>query len=400
MAIDAPQRAPYAADPAQSRGRLFPEPKSASRNDFRRDCDRIIHSSAFRRLKHKTQVFVFHEGDHYRTRLTHTLEVQQIARSLARALGLDEDLAEALALAHDLGHTPFGHAGERALDKCLIEAGGFDHNAQSLRVVTALECRYADFDGLNLTWETLEGLVKHNGPLTNRDGAPVGRYRDSGLPQGIRDYAGPDLQLWSFASAEAQAAALSDDIAYDAHDIDDGLRAELFTLDDLVAVPLVGEIIQEIRRDHPHLDTARLAHEMVRRLITRLIEDVVGESGRRLKALAPRNAGDIRLASNGVIAFSDEGARAEQGIKDFLYPRMYRHERVMRVMDAAQGVVADLFRHYLAHPADMPVEWQALMQEADDGRRMRHVGDFIAGMTDRYAIAEHARFFDSPAELR
>jgi dGTPase len=401
MAIDARGRAPYASDPAQSRGRLVDEPPSPSRSDFRRDCDRIIHSTAFRRLKHKTQVFVFHEGDHYRTRLTHTFEVQQIARSLARALGLDEDLAEALALAHDLGHPPFGHAGERALDECLAGAGGFDHNAQTLHVVTSLERRYAQFDGLNLTWEALEGLVKHNGPLTDRAGHPVGRYKDTGLPEGIRDYAAcQDLQLWSFASAEAQAAAIADDIAYDAHDIDDGLRAGLFGLEDLTAVPLLGNILREIRESHPGLDPVRTAHELVRRVITRLIEDVVAESGRRLSALSPRNADDIRLADAAMVGFSAEMATAEQGIKDFLYPRMYRHDRVMRVMGAAQGVVRDLFRHYLAHPTDMPGEWQDDMKATDERSRIRHTGDFIAGMTDRYAIAEHARFFDSPSELR
>lgn len=401
MAIDARARAPYASDPACSRGRLVPESSSTTRSDFRRDCDRIIHSTAFRRLKYKTQVFVFHEGDHYRTRLTHTLEVQQIARSLARALGLDEDLAEALALAHDLGHPPFGHAGERALDACLAGAGGFDHNAQTLRVVTALERRYAQFDGLNLTWETLEGLVKHNGPLTDRSGQPVGHYKGTGLPEGIRDYAvRQDLQLWSFASAEAQIAAIADDIAYDAHDIDDGLRAGLFVVDDLLAVPLLGDLIREIRTMHPGLDPQRTAHELVRRVITRLIEDVVAESERRVAALMPRNADEVRRASAPVVGFSAGMAKAEQGIKDFLYPRMYRHERVMRVMRAAESVVAELFRHYLKRSADMPEEWREEMARTGERGRMRLVGDFIAGMTDRYAIAEHARFFDSPAELK
>jgi len=401
MAIDARGRAPYASDPARSRGRLVVEPPSPSRSDFRRDCDRIIHSTAFRRLKYKTQVFVFHEGDHYRTRLTHTLEVQQIARSIARALGLDEDLAEALALAHDLGHPPFGHAGERALDECLAGAGGFDHNAQTLRVVTSLERRYAQFDGLNLTWETLEGLVKHNGPLTDRAGKPVGRYADTGLPEGIRDHAAvQDLQLWSFASAEAQAAAIADDIAYDAHDIDDGLRAGLFGLDDLAEVPLLGGILREIRAAHGGLDAVRTAHELVRRVITWLIEDVVAESGRRIAALAPAKADDIRLAAGAVVAFSPAMAEAEQGIKGFLYPRMYRHERVMRVMNAAQGVVRDLFRHYLAHSSDMPEEWQDDMRRTDERGRIRQTGDFIAGMTDRFALAEHARHFQTPPELR
>ncbi len=243
---------PYASDPQRSRGRGHPEPTSPTRNAFRRDCDRIIHSSAFRRLAHKTQVFVFHEGDHFRTRLTHTLEVTQIARSLARSLGLDEDLAEALALAHDLGHPPFGHAGERALDRCLAACGGFDHNAQALRVVTMLERRYAAFDGLNLSWETLEGLVKHNGPLVDRAGKAVGRHRARGAPHGIELYESTqDLELWSFASAEAQMAAIADDIAYDAHDIDDGLRADLFYLDDLAEVPLIRDILSDIRNQHP-----------------------------------------------------------------------------------------------------------------------------------------------------
>src|SRR5688572_22976044 len=259
MAIDADGRAVFAAHPSASRGRRHSEPQSPTRNAFRRDCDRLIHATAFRRLKYKTQVFVFHEGDHYRTRLTHTLEVAQIARALARALRLDEDLSEALALAHDLGHPPFGHAGERALDACLREHGGFDHNAQTLRIVTELERRYPDFDGLNLTWETLEGIVKHNGPLTDTRGTPIGRYAEAGLPEAIRLYnAAQDLDLWSHASAEAQAAAIADDIAYDAHDIDDGLRANLFALDDIAAVPLVGGIVAAIRAEYPRLETERL----------------------------------------------------------------------------------------------------------------------------------------------
>lgn len=394
-------RAAYASDPAKSRGRLREEPPSPTRNDFRRDCDRIIHSNAFRRLKHKTQVFVYHEGDHYRTRLTHTFEVQQIARSLARALGLDEDLAEALALAHDIGHPPFGHAGETALDGCLRDVGGFDHNAQTLRVVTALERRYADFDGLNLTWETLEGLVKHNGPLTDREGRPIGRYADTGVPRPIADYnAKQDLQLWSFASAEAQVAAIADDIAYDAHDIDDGLRAGLFAASDLAAVPLTGDILRGIGEQYPALEGARVSHELVRRIITRMIEDVIGESSARLRRAGARSADDVRLAGESVIAFSDFMATAEQGIKGFLYPRMYRHARVMAVMGEAQRVVRDLFAHYLAHPEHMPDEWRNEMVGTDAAARARKVGDFIAGMTDRYALAEHARHFDSTPELR
>src|SRR6266566_4896774 len=268
-------RMPYAADPGSSRGRLYPERPSATRNAFRRDCDRIIHAAAFRRLKHKTQVFVFDEGDHYRTRLTHTLEVTQIARSLARALGLDEDLTEALALAHDLGHPPFGHAGERALDECLAAWGGFDHNAQTVRVVTIIDRRYPEFDGLTHAWETLEGLIKHNGPITDRDGNPIGRYRERGVPGAILLYAPcSDLMLWSHASAEAQTAAIADDIAYNTHDIDDGIRAGLFSLDDIGQLPLIGEILAEIRRRYPRLDRARSVHELIRRLIGRMIDDV------------------------------------------------------------------------------------------------------------------------------
>src|SRR5438876_9750894 len=277
MAVEAARaRAAYASGPGRSRGRLSGEPASPTRNAFRRDCDRIIHATAFRRLAHKTQVFVFHEGDHFRTRLTHTLEVTQIARSLARALGLDEDLAEASALGHDLGHPPFGHAGERALDHCLAEYDGFDHNAQTLHVVTALERRYPDFDGLNLTWETLEGLVKHNGPLTDRAGSAVGRHAGRGLPRAIAEYSQVhDLQLWSYPSAEAQAGAIADDIAYDAHDIDDGLRAEMFRLDDLAEIPIIRDVLHEIAAQHPHVDASRRAHELIRRLITRMIEDVI-----------------------------------------------------------------------------------------------------------------------------
>jgi dGTPase len=394
-------RAPYACDPALTRGRLHPEPTSKSRSAFRRDCDRIIHSTAFRRLKHKTQVFVFDEGDHYRTRLTHTLEVAQVARALARALGLDEDLAEALALAHDLGHPPFGHAGEATLDECLAAFGGFDHNAQTLRVVTTLERRYPNFDGLNLTWETLEGLAKHNGPLTDRQGNPLGRYREHGVPETILDYTRlQDLQLWSFPSVEAQVAAFADDIAYDAHDIDDGLRAELFCLDDLGAVALPGKIIGEIRAAYPRLDAARVVHEFIRRLIGLLIEDVTAETGRRLEALAPRSVDEVRQASSPVAAFSPAIGEADRTIKAFLKTQMYRHGRVMHVMDQAAGVVRDLFARYRERPGELPEEWQEGLAGADDVARARRIADFIAGMTDRYALAEHTRLFDSTPELR
>ena len=417
MAVEAfISRAPYASAPAWSRGRVHPEPVSPTRSAFRRDCDRIIHSTAFRRLAHKTQVFVFHEGDHFRTRLTHTLEVTQIARSLARALGLDEDLAEALALAHDLGHPPFGHAGERALDRCLQDFEGFDHNAQTLRVVTVLERRYAEFDGLNLTWETLEGLVKHNGPLTDRHGEPVGRYRERGLPHAIRlhakgkdsasrdpashDLALHDLELWSWPSAEAQIAALADDIAYDAHDIDDGLRAGLFGLDDLASVPLIADILDDIRLAYGEIEVARRIHELMRRLITRMIEDVIAETGRRLRALAPGSATDIRHAADAVVAFSSAMAATDRAIKGFLKPRMYRHPRIARIMSEAEEVIYDLFVRYAAAPDDMPVEWVQSLDATDEPGRMRRIADFIAGMTDRYALIEHARLFETTPELR
>ena len=399
MAIDAAvPRARYASDPAASRGRLYAEPESKRRSAFRRDCDRVIHSTAFRRLKQKTQVFVSDEGDHFRTRLTHTLEVAQVARALARALGLDEDLAETLALAHDLGHPPFGHAGERALDECLAAFGGFDHNAQTLRVVTILERRYPTFDGLNLTWETLEGLVKHNGPLIDRLGKPVGRY---GVPETIRDYSQrQDLQLWSFPGPEAQLAAVADDIAYDAHDIDDGIRAGLFGIDDIAAVALPGEIVGRIGGRYPKLETGRLASELIRRLIGFLIEDVVTETGRRLAALAPRSADDVRPAALPIAGFSPPVAEADRAIKAFLRTRMYRSGRVMHVMDQAAEVVRSLFGRYSADLSSLPPEWQEGLADADPAMRARRVADFIAGMTDRYALAEHARLFDSTPELR
>lgn len=389
-------RAPFAVDPARSRGRLVEEPASPTRTPYQRDRDRILHSAAFRRLKHKTQVFVYHEGDHYRTRLTHTLEVSQIARSIARALALDEDLAETVALSHDLGHTPFGHAGERALNRCMADFGGFDHNAQSLRIVTLLERRYAAFDGLNLSWETLEGMVKHNGPLTDDAGRALD---DAGLPEALLLYPGwQGLDLASFASAEAQVAALADDIAYNAHDLDDGLRAGLFDLADLDAVPFFAELLDEIHRLWPGLERTRLIHELTRRVITRLVEDAIREGARRIADLAPRSADDIRAAGRPAIAFSTAMAAADRDIKGFLYPRMYRHARVMRVMADAETILANLFARYAAEPELMPEEWR--LPAADEHARMRNVADFIAGMTDRYAIGEHRRLFDATPDLR
>ena len=395
-------RSVYACDPEHSRGRLFAEPPSKTRSPFRRDCDRVIHSTAFRRLKHKTQVFVFHEGDHYRTRLTHSLEVAQIARALARQLGLDEDLTEALALAHDLGHPPFGHAGERALDACMQAHGGFDHNAQTLRVVTSLEHRYPEFDGLNLTWETLEGIVKHNGPLAERSGAAVGRYRDHGIPAGISDYTRTyDLELWSFASLEAQVAAIADDIAYDAHDIDDGLRAGLFTVDDLKTMPLTAAIIADIAGHYPDLDDDRRGAELVRELISYLIGAVVSESRSRLQAAKPNSVDDVRNHGEVLIAFSPGAAQAEAEIKSFLKQGMYRHPRVMHVMGDAEQILFDLFARYQKVPGDLPPEWLPPGADAEtETERARRIGNFIAGMTDRFALTEHQRLFDSTPDLR
>jgi len=384
-------RAPYACDPDLSRGRLFVEPPAKSRSPFRRDCDRVIHSTAFRRLKHKTQVFVFHEGDHYRTRLTHSLEVAQIARALARQLGLDEDLTETLALAHDIGHPPFGHAGERALDACLKDAGGFDHNAQSLRVVTALERRYPAFDGLNLTWESLEGIVKHNGPL--KTAIPTG------IAQFNRVY---DLELWSFASLEAQVAGIADDIAYDAHDIDDGLRAGLFRLDDLNEMPLTAAMIADIDRRYPLLDDDRRGAELVRELIAYLIGAVIAETTKRLAIARPGSVDAVRRHGAQLAAFPDNVAAEEATIKAFLKTRMYRHDWVMRVMRDAEEIVINLFQRYRRDPSELPPEWLPHGRDrgADEAVDPRLIGNFIAGMTDRFALTEHQRLFDSTPDLR
>ena len=382
-------RAPYAVDPAASRGRRCAEAESAHRSPFQRDRDRIIHSAAFRRLKHKTQVFVAHEGDHYRSRLTHTLEVAQIARTIARALRLDEDLAEAVALAHDLGHPPFGHAGERALDEAAAGFGGFDHNAQALRVVTRLERRYADFDGLNLSWETLEGLIKHNGPLLPDAGAPV-----ASLPHGFRAYENVgELLLHTQASAEAQVAALADDIAYTNHDFDDGLRAGFFRPEDLRDLPVIGEAVRAVDARWPGLDAPRRQHEALRRLFGALVEDVLTESARRLDAAAPSNADAIRALPAPVIAFSPEMAAAITTLKRFLFGRMYRHFTVNRMMSKARGVVKELVAAFLAEPGLLPPEWR----RDEGGGRERAVADYVAGMTDRYALDEHSRVLDPHA---
>jgi len=391
-------RAPYAADPGRA-PRLVPEPPSATRTDFQRDRDRIVHSTAFRRLAHKTQVFVDHESDHFRTRLTHTIEVAQIARALARALRLDDDLAEAIALGHDLGHTPFGHTGEDALDACMAEHGGFDHNSHALRIVTELERHYAEFDGLNLTQPTIAGLIKHNGPLLDASGAPTERYRARGVPAAVlRHNAMQSLELSFHASLEAQAAAIADDIAYDAHDIDDGLRAGLFSLEELrAAVPYVEGLMKEVDTLHPGLEAPRAIHELTRRLITRFIEDAIGESGRRIAESRVDSPEAVGLAGRTLVGQTAAIERADRDIKAFLFTRMYRHPNVRKVRDEADAIVRRLFKAYFSDPSAMPPEWAA---KADAQGRARAVADYIAGMTDRFAIAEHARLFDAASDLR
>jgi dGTPase len=398
-------RAPWAVDPRGSRGRLVGEPDSPTRTPFQRDRDRIIHSTAFRRLANKTQVFLPHDGDHYRSRLTHTIEVAQIARGLARALRLDEDLTEALALGHDLGHTPFGHAGERAMERAMAGFGGFDHNAQTLRIVTGLERRYAAFDGLNLTWETLEGLVKHNGPLTDGLGRPLapahGQHRaPAELPWGIRDYARrQDLWLSTWPSLEAQCAAIADDIAYDAHDIDDGLRARLIELDDLVELPVVGAAVREVRARHPGLERARAKQEVIRRIITAMVEDVIAESLGRLEDQLPGSADDVRRAGRALVAFSEATAAADRAIKTFLFARVYRSEAVMAKMRAAERLVEDLFAAFMARPEALPEAWRADDPGRDAALMARRICDYIAGMTDRFAVGEHRRLFATTPDL-
>ena len=391
-----PGMAACASDPATSRGRLVAEPDCAMRGVFQRDRDRLIHSTAFRRLTHKTQVFIYHEGDHYRTRLTHTIEVAQVARAIARQLQLDEDLTEALALAHDLGHPPFGHAGERALQRAARDHGGFDHNAQSLRVVTALERKYAAFDGLNLTWEVLEGLVKHNGPLTG----PHAKADAPPPPHVILDYnAKQDLWLGRFASAEAQVAAIADDIAYNCHDLDDGLRAGLITIDDAADVPLIAGYADAIAAEHGDLSGSKVHYEINRRLITGLISDVIAESARRLQLLDASDADAIRFASAPVIGFSSRMAQDLAELSEFLFAQVYRAPRVMSVMTQAEAMVAGLFARYLEKPSLLPPGWRADIEPLSPSERGPRIVDFVAGMTDRYAIEEHRRLFDDTPDL-
>lgn len=383
-----PHLAPFATDPAASRGRLFEEAPSEHRTAYQRDRDRIIHSAALRRLKHKTQVFVAHEGDHYRTRLTHSLEVSQIARTISRTLGLDEDLAETLALAHDLGHTPFGHAGEDALNQRMAPFGGFDHNAQTLRIVTRLETKYAEFDGLNLTWETLEGIVKHNGPL-------IGPGIERPVPEPILDYTAlNDLELSTWPGPEAQVAALSDDIAYNNHDLDDGLRAELFTIEDICEVPMVAEAVRAVHDTYGALEPQRRVHEVIRLLIGEMVKDLLDETGSRIARFAPEDVGAVRGLGAPLVAFSEEMQVRNAALKQFLNRRMYRHYKVNRMTSKARRVVAELFDLFIAEPEVLPPPWAEAAEAASPPRAARIVADYIAGMTDWFALDEHHRLFD------
>jgi dGTPase len=382
--------APFACHPDASRGRLWPERLSSFRSPFQRDRDRIIHSSAFRRLKHKTQVFVEHEGDYYRTRLTHTIEVAQVARTIAGVLGLNTDLAEAVALAHDLGHTPFGHTGEDAMERLMAPFGGFDHNAQALRIVTRLERHYADFDGLNLSWETLEGIAKHNGPVT---GPNVDAKHEGPLPYALAEVnAQWDLGLDTHASAEAQVAAIADDVAYSHHDLHDGLRSGLFTEDDLMELPVTGPAFEEVDRIYPGLDRMRRRHEALRRVFGRMVEDVIAVAQNRLTSAQPKSVDEIRHMGTTVIRFSKPLYQELKAVRSFLFHRMYRAPSVMAVRAEVTRMVDDLFPLFLRQPDLLPPEWQADVAAARDETQLaRVVADYVAGMTDRFAIQEHQR---------
>ncbi len=389
--------APYACQPDASRGRLWPERLSSFRSPFQRDRDRIIHSSAFRRLKHKTQVFVEHEGDYYRTRLTHTIEVAQVARTIAGVLGLNTDLAETVALAHDLGHTPFGHTGEDAMERLMAPYGGFDHNAQALRIVTRLERHYADFDGLNLTWETLEGIAKHNGPVI---GPNADAKHDGPLPYALAEVnAQWDLDLHTHASAEAQVAAIADDVAYSHHDLHDGLRSGLFTEDDLMELPVTGPAFEEVDRTYPGLEKMRRRHEALRRVFGRMVEDVIAVAQNRLASAQPKSVEEIRHMGTTVIRFSKPLYQELKAVRSFLFHRMYRAPSVMAVRAEVTRMVDDLFPLFLKQPDLLPPEWQGDVQAATDETQLaRVVADYVAGMTDRFAIQEHARLFGTSTE--
>ncbi len=381
--------AAYAARADKTRGRLWPEAESAERTPFQRDRDRVIHAVAFRRLKHKTQVFISHEGDHFRTRLTHSLEVAQIARTLARSLELDEDLAECLALAHDLGHPPFGHTGEDVLQECMKDYNGFDHNAQTLRILTKLERRHAGFDGLNLTWEALEGVVKHNGPLSG----PLAQMGEA-LPAAITEYAEThDLWLDTFPSLEAQVAAIADDIAYNNHDVDDGLRAGLFIFGDAREQPLIGPALEKAEGRYPDAPADILIAEAVSDLIGTMVRDVLAETRSQLADFSPQDADAVRRRGRQTCAFSSGVAADLKGLRTFLYANMYRHEKVNRARADARRIVKSLFELFFSEPDALPPEWRERYEGRDSQGRARVVCDYIAGMTDRYAMREYRRLF-------
>ena len=387
---------PYAAHPEESRGRLYDEAPCSTRNVYQRDRDRIVHSTAFRRLIHKTQVFIYHEGDHYRTRLTHSLEVAQIGRTLARVLRLNEDLVEAISLAHDLGHTPFGHSGEDALNEAMAAVGGFDHNAQSLRIVTFLEHRYAAFRGMNLTWETLEGIVKHNGPLIDHNGAPLAKYAENGLPLAIRaSMQVQDLRLDTYPSLEGQIAALADDIAYNNHDIDDGFRAGYIAVKELEEVPMAGRTIALVRARYGDLPDAPLVYEMNRRMIASMVQDVLAETRARIAAANPSTIEDIRGCREPLAQFSETMAADITDLRRFLFAKVYKHPAIVRKMTEAQHVLRELYAYFAEHPEDMNLEPGREAEIADPIARQRAVGDFVAGMTDMFALKKHAALFDT-----
>ena len=404
MTNHSPKLAPYASRRQESRGRQISGVSGEAtdaRADFQRDRDRIIHSGAFRRLKHKTQVFIYHEGDYFRTRLTHSLEVAQVARAVSRRLGLDEDLAEACSLAHDLGHPPFGHAGETELNDAMAAVGGFDHNEQTIRVVTRLEHCYANFDGLNLTWETLEGVVKHNGPVAKEQRRQTvldldASFRRQGLKEG--------LLLDSHAGMEAQVAAQSDDIAYLAHDCDDGIRAGMLAPEEMLDLPVVGPILSGIRKEHGSLETSRLVYELKRRLIKLAVEDLVAETGRRLDKARPGSADAVREAGMPVVAFSGEMSADLKTLRGYLFKRVWRHYKVNRMTSKAKRVMRRLFDLFMEQPNTLPADWQVLdgagLADLPEADKARQVADYIAGMTDRYALMEHERLFDPGPILR
>jgi len=390
--------AAYACVPENSRGRVHEEPTSEHRNAFQRDRDRIIHASAFRRLKYKTQVFVYDEGDHYRTRLTHTLEVAQITRSIARELMVNEDLAEGIALAHDLGHTPFAHIGEDYLAKCMEPYGGFEHNDQSLRVLTTLERKYPQWNGLNLTWETLEGVVKHNGPLYGANDLGEVHIAVRELQEKM------DLELDSHSSIEAQVAAISDDVAYNNHDVEDGLRAKLFTLDDLEQIPLLGKVMADVRSEHGDLDERYMVNETIRKMIGAMVNDVLRTSEARIKEVNPQSPAEVRGCGKQLVGFSDEMKGQVDELRTFLFDRMYRHYTIERLHLKVEKIVTELFTAFTKNYKVLPDNWQNRVKEAggvdDEQIRARVVCDYIAGMTDRYAIREHERLFDLYWDLR